>query len=193
MMNIRRLANGLTLILLLICALLGVIIYTEIQGSGDYSDITASNREKDGNNKSEIGVLNNISQAEVAISQFSEVLNRPLFVEGRMPFEEEKSEGISVPVTSPLRLSLEGVVLSPDSRVAVVKDLSDNEIIRLGIGMSHNGWQVKTIEPQTVEFERNGEVQSINIELANEPAGRNNKPGLRMPVNRRAQPNPRRR
>lgn len=191
-MNIHRLANGLTLILILICSLLGVIIYTEIRGMGDYNDMTAANSEKY-ENKSEIGVLKNISQTDVPISQFTEVLNRPLFVEGRMPYEEEKSENVSAPVTSPLRLSLEGVVLSPDSRVAVVKDLSDNEIIRLGIGMSHNGWRVKTIEPQTVEFERNGELQSIHIELANEPADTKNKPGLRLPINRKGQPVPRRR
>jgi hypothetical protein len=53
--------------------------------------------------------------------------------------------------------------------------------------MSHNGWRVKTIEPQTVEFERNGEVQSINIELANEPVDKGRKPGVRLPVNRRNQ------
>ncbi|MGD8590424.1 MAG: type II secretion system protein N [Chromatiales bacterium] len=187
-MNIYRLANGLTLILLLVCTLLVIVIYTEIQGTGIYNDMAHGNKENDQNIKSETSILNNISQTDVAISQFSEVLNRPLFAQGRMPYEEEKNENISLPVTSPLRLSLEGVVLSPDSQVAVVKDLSTNEILRLGIGMSHNGWRVKTIEPQAVEFERDGEVQTINIELANAPDDRSRNPRFKTPTQRNRQP-----
>jgi hypothetical protein len=193
MMNIYRLANGLTLILLLICSLLVMIIYAEMQGIGASTDMADANKEKNENIKSETGILNNISQTDVVISQFTEVLNRPLFVQGRMPYEEEKNENISIPISSPLRLSLEGVVLSPDSQVAVVKDLSNNEIMRLGIGMSHNGWRVTTIEPQTVEFERDDEVQTINIELASEPEDRKRKPRFRTPNQRNRQPPPARR
>ena len=190
-MNIYRLANGLTIVLLLVCSLLAVMIYTEIKGLGNHDDDFDQNVEKNQNVKSDGGILNNIAQNDVAISQFSEILNRPLFVQGRMPYEEEKIENISAPVMSPLRLSLEGVVLSPESRVAVVKDLSTNEIIRLGVGISHNGWRVQSIEPQTVEFERNGEVQSINIELANEPKENTGKPPeRRLPINRKRPPPP---
>jgi type II secretory pathway component PulC len=193
MMNIYRMVNGLTLILLLICSLLVVIIYGEIQGMGDYSHMVDVKGENNQNAKSETGILNNIATTDVAISQYSEVLNRPLFVQGRMPFEEENNEDTAIPVISPLRLSLEGVVLSPESRVAVVKDLSNNEILRLGVGMSHNGWRVKRIEPQTVDFERDGEVQSINIELANEAEASQRRPGFKLPINRNDRSNRRRR
>jgi type II secretory pathway component PulC len=191
-MNFYRLANGLTLILLAICVSLIFIIYTELQSGQDLNAMSDSNSMKNKKVESETGILNNISSTDVSISQFSEVLNRPLFVEGRMPYEEEQTENISVTVLSPLKLSLEGVVLSPQSKVAVVKDLSNNEIMRLGIGMSHNGWRVKTIEPQTVEFERNGEVQSIDIELAKDSESQR-KAGYKLPIKRKGRPSPRNR
>jgi len=192
-MSIYRLANGLTLILLLVCVLLGVVIYTEIRNMGVYDNMAAGNGDNDGDMNPESGILSNISQSSVAVSQFSEILTRPLFVQGRMPDEEESAENISAPVLSPLRLSLEGVVLSPESRIAVVKDLSSNEIVRLGVGTSHNGWRVKSIEPQTVQFERNGEEQSISIERTSASTDeRASKPGFKLPINRPRNQPPRR-
>lgn len=190
MMNIYRMANGLTLILLSICMLLAIIIYTEIQSIGNYDNMVGGNGGKNQKVDSQTGILNNIASTDIAISQFSEVLNRPLFVQGRMPFVEEENKNIAIPTLSPLRLSLEGVVLSPTTQVAVLKDLSSNELIRLGIGMSHKGWQLKGIEPQSVEFERNGEVQSIVLERATESPERNKKPAFKLPVNRRNLPVP---
>jgi hypothetical protein len=129
----------------------------------------------------ETGILSSISQTNIAINQFTEIINRPLFVEGRMPSDDENQSTDALPKTSPLKLTLEGVVISPGSRVAVVKDDKNNNILRLVEGMSHNGWKVNNIQSQSVEFVRGDDVQTINIEIVRNPPVSRIKSPTRLP------------
>ncbi len=186
-MNIYRMANGLTLILLLICTLLMFVIYIEWQGLDDINttlDIDNGNKQ---DLKQDSEILNNISQSNIAISQFVEILNRPLFVQGRMPFEEEQQEKNNTTILSQLKLTLEGIVISPESRVAVVRDITNNSIVRLEVGMIHNGWRLKNVQKQSADFERGDETQTIQIELANTQADKDKTPALKLPINRKGQ------
>ena len=187
-MNISRLVNGMTLMLLVFCLIFAAIIYIETKNMGN-GFVQSTDQVKNPNH--EAGILSGITQSTIAISQYSAILSRPLFVEGRMPFTEQEEEKSIVPTLSPLKLTLEGVVLSPETRVAVVRDLTNNNILRLGIGMAHNGWKVQKVDTQSVEFVRGGETQMIEIELSKAPAkaDKTNASRLRSPVNQRAQRN----
>ena len=70
------------------------------------------------------------------IEAFGEVLERPLFTAGREPPEEP---AVAAPTTAAIptaliRLRLEGVALTPQTRVAVVRDLASNQLLRLAEG-----------------------------------------------------------
>jgi hypothetical protein len=96
------------------------------------------------------------------IAAFSEITERPLFMQGREP----PSEAIVAPVAarqSQLRLKLEGVALTPDSKIAVLLDLSNNKVLHLAIGMKHQGWELTSVTDNIATFKR-GE-QSLELTL----------------------------
>jgi hypothetical protein len=166
-----------------------IVIYTEWRNMGDIDSSLESKNNKKINLTTDTGVLNSISQSNIAITQFAEILNRPLFVQGRMPFEEEQQEKNIMTNLSPLKLSLEGIVISPVSSVAVARDLTNNTIIRIGVGMQHNGWRLKNVEAQSAEFERGGEIQTIKIEVGKTQQEKTDTPALKLPINRKGQTN----
>ena len=96
------------------------------------------------------------------IAAFSEITERPLFREDREP----PSETIPAPVAakqSPLRLKLEGVALTPDSKIAVLLDLSNNKVLHLAIGKKHQDWELTSVTDTVATFKR-GE-QSLELTL----------------------------
>ena len=65
----------------------------------------------------------------------------------------------------PLRARLEGVALVGDARVAVIRDLSTNEGLRLSEGMEFKGWTVDAVEPDRALLKRGDrQVQELKLE-----------------------------
>lgn len=114
------------------------------------------------------------------LTSFNEITERPLFTEGRLPPEKPAEEvAVKIPVT-PLRLSLEGVVITPQSRIAVITDLQTNELLRLAEGMSHSDWKVTKVEKDTVTITRGKQETILALQPEEEPAvGR--EPKLKLP------------
>jgi len=65
----------------------------------------------------------------------------------------------------PLRLKLEGVALGGGSRTALLRDQSDNSLIHLAEGMTHNGWVLELIGSANAVFSRDGEVAELNLDV----------------------------
>lgn len=108
-----------------------------------------------------------------AIASFDEILERPLFTEGREPPPEPEPAAVPVAIATPLRLQLEGVAISTGARVAVVRDLSNNELIRIAEGDKHQGWTVESVQPTGATFSRGKETRELSMELdENAPARR---------------------
>ncbi len=95
------------------------------------------------------------------IATFSEITERPLFMEGREPPPEPKAEPVAATRPVPLRLLLEGVAITPAAEIAVVRDLSSNKILQLAKGMKHQGWELTSITATSVTFERGDQSQVI--------------------------------
>lgn len=95
-----------------------------------------------------------------ALQRFKATVQKPLFSRSRRPVVPEKTVDSS-PAPIDLGLSLKGILYSDDSRLAVFLGKKGDEEIHLAEGESHHGWTVKTIEPKTVVFERNGTEQQL--------------------------------
>ena len=80
------------------------------------------------------------------IEDYDEVLVRPLFVEGRTPPEPSAQEEQQAAPTRDEGLAkfwkLEGLVLTPEARVALVRGKRDRKLLRLTAGEVFEGWEV---------------------------------------------------
>jgi len=57
------------------------------------------------------------------------------------------------------------VALSSGSRVALLRDQSDNSLIHLAEGMTHNGWTLDRVESDKAAFSRDSEITELNLEV----------------------------
>ncbi len=181
-MSIRHIGNGVTVILLLLCILLSTLIFKQwVKYSQDGPVIDVSQvkpiKEKPVSSNLFLGMQNK----SILISQFSEILARPLFTEGRLPDEVPEPEKVLTEQVGLPKLKLEGVVISPESRVAVVRDLTNNELLRLIEGMIHAGWRVATVNTDEAVLEREGETHQLPLELVNKAGTKSTTSRFRLP------------
>ena len=75
-----------------------------------------------------------------------------------------------IPATSPLR-SGPLVVMTKDSKLAVVRDLSNNKVLHIGKGEKHQDWELTDISDNEVTFSRGGQNQILSLDTKkNNPA-----------------------
>ena len=96
---------------------------------------------------------------------FTSILQRPLLYANRkLPAPPPVVAAAEIP-KEPLRLTLEGVALSGGSRVALLRDQSNNSLIHIAEGMAHNGWTLQRIESDKAVFSRDSEISELNLEV----------------------------
>ena len=98
-----------------------------------------------------------------AMATFSEITERPLFREDRQPPPEPERAPAALRITSPLRLQLEGVAITPESSIAVVRDLSNNKMLSLTMGMKHQGWELTAMTATVATFTRGEQKEEITL------------------------------
>lgn len=92
----------------------------------------------------------------------SEMLDRPLFFSDRRLPELPKVDVAPAVAPTPLLLKLEGVALTGESRVAVLRDLSNNQLLQLAEGMMHDGWTLDSVTAASASFSR-GQQTSVLV------------------------------
>jgi len=96
-----------------------------------------------------------------SMTDLSETLDRPLFFpDRRLPVAPARADAPS----EPLRLRLEGVAIVGDSRVALLRDTSNNQLLQLAEGMSHDGWVLEAVESGSARFARGSELTEVPLE-----------------------------
>ena len=102
-----------------------------------------------------------LSFAMPAAETFSGILERPLFSPTRRP----PAEGtVTIESSAPeLEVTLVGVIISAEERIAILKPTDGARFARLSLGDSFHGWILESIEPDRVTF-RKGEIEE-HIEL----------------------------
>ncbi|MES9939494.1 MAG: hypothetical protein ABW104_03275 [Candidatus Thiodiazotropha sp. 6PLUC2] len=116
----------------------------------------------------------------VPLNIYSEITERPLFREGRLP-PEEPDEPAKSPIVrqAPLKLRLEGVVITPKNRVAVIRDLNNNRLLRVAQGMNQNDWKLETVDTASATVVRRG--KKIKLELQIEKDVKGVPPRMKLP------------
>jgi len=99
-----------------------------------------------------------------AFETFAEVLERPLLFADRKLPAVAVEQAVQAP-REPLRLTLEGVALTSESRVALLRDQQNNVLVQVAEGMLHNGWTLESIESDKAVFTRDGETTELPLEV----------------------------
>lgn len=164
MIQANQLINGLTLILATLVALLALIVAMEWRNyqTQDIEQSYIQGAQISGQEKMTAATQG----AEIEhpkIDQFREIIERPLFIEGRQP-EEDVPVVVQQTQIEPLSLRLEGVVKSGDANVALLRDTTTNGLMRLSPGMRYKDWQVKEVDSEQVVMLR-GESEEMVILL----------------------------
>ena len=114
---------------------------------------------------------------------YASVIERPLFLPDRRPPPDEPDEEPEPEVEDLSDLAgtdLTTVVITPEIVSAWVRSPTQRETVRLRIGDDYEGWTVKTIEPDKLTLERQGETNEVILrDYANAPSPI---PPTRMPV-----------
>jgi len=158
--------NHLTHYLLGICVLLAGILALEIHNMVQIQDDTTPEAQP------AVEQLTRDVFTAPRIATFSEIIERPLFSKDRTPPPEPKIIPAAAAKVLPLRLQLEGVAITPEAKIAVIRDLSNNKMLRLEKGMKHQGWDLISVTATGATFKRGEQSQVITLETEKNNRGR---------------------
>lgn len=122
------------------------------------------------------------------LQYYTAITDRPLFYEDRKPIvfvEPEKKKETNSLVkkrTKPDQYYLSGVIITPDSRLAVIRDATRKNTERLSIGDTYSGWTLTQIDPLKVTL-RKGDQEKV-LELSVKPSLDNVKSLFNRPGNK---------
>ncbi len=110
--------------------------------------------------------------------EYAIVLDRPIFNEDRQPTpvtDTAASAKSEEATAKPLNATLTSIILTPDVKLAIVKnnDTGESEVIRIGrpLAGEQNGWKLVEVSPRGATFEGQG-LGRQSLELAvNETGG----------------------
>jgi hypothetical protein len=162
-MNQMRLYNHLTISLCFLCGALILISLAEITfldpaDSATYSDTSNTNIDPP--------KITNLEFIPISPGNFTHILQRPLLFEARrMPAAPAVAAQPKKPQT-PLRLKLEGIAISSDRRIALLRNTADNQLLQLVEGMSHDGWTLEELNSTSGKFIRGSAVTEIMLETS---------------------------
>ena len=161
--NLRFIETGnfQTRILLSLCGLLTFVILAEWLLPVRADEIDELNADPA---DLELPTLTSSTYVHPHIDDFGAILERPVFFKNRkLP---PKVAAAPAAALAPIRLKLEGVAIVAEARIAVLRNLADNQLVQLAEGMSHDGWTLETVDVDGAIFRRGDQVSEISLELA---------------------------
>lgn len=166
-MNIRA-AEMTTRVLLGVCAVFGALLLVLYAGYGrGYGWLSDS----EGARQLAAGNIDRASFVPPPLTTFAAIDQRPLFNEDRRPAPVEATAATDAPPQVPLNIQLTGVIVTPDTRIALITDKTRNQSLSLKVGMPLEGdqaaWTLVQINPRSVVFESvNNERSEVELEVA---------------------------
>jgi len=164
-MNRISFGNKLTPVLLAACVLFGFIITFEWYALSRQDEITTGSKVQPATaNDTQ---LTRTVYVAPDFEAFNEIIERPLFTEGRTPLQQPTPEQtpINPEKQTPLALILEGIALTPVAKIVVVREITSNKLLRLAEGAKHQGWEVESIHATGATFIRGEQTHELTLEL----------------------------
>ena len=117
-----------------------------------------------------VGVISDTASVVPAekpeISNFEEVVSRPLFTQTRRPIPRTSES--AAPISESLNFDLLGVVISPVGRTALLRPKPSGELLRVVEGQTVEGWEVRAIKPTEIVLGRGKADTSSQVIKINE-------------------------
>lgn len=119
-----------------------------------------------------------------ALDEYAEVTARPLFNEDRRPDpEEEGGEGEpeqeQLAGLEPPPVTLSGVIITPETRVAMLEHNRRNEQLALEQGDTLDGWTLESVEERRIVFASGDALEPVMLEVYTGAAGGGRRSGSR--------------
>ena len=92
---------------------------------------------------------------------FSEIIERPLFSQSRRPPPEAGDQDPDNPAL--LNFHLVGVIVSTQSRVALIRPTTEGPLLRKTIGEDLDGWEISEINSSTVIIKRGTATETLRL------------------------------
>ncbi|MGH8507625.1 MAG: hypothetical protein ACREVH_02745 [Gammaproteobacteria bacterium] len=99
------------------------------------------------------------------LSQFQEVITRPLFLKTRRPAPVANAVTATqaAPNAELSKYVVTGIVITSEQRFALIRGINDNTVQRVADGQQFHGWSVRAIENEAVVFTRESEEERLPL------------------------------
>lgn len=149
-----------SLVLVVLCGILGAVIYLELalgshprpvsHGFGSSEPVTIETPEP--------------GFTMPALDDFSEIAARPLFLPSRRPLPPE--EGAAQSGSSAIQrqqFTLLGVIIFADERMAVLQRRNSRQVLRVVEGQQIDGWVVDAVMPDHVVLRQRDVIEEVSL------------------------------
>lgn len=154
-------SGSATLLALLVCLFLGGVIYLQLEAGGHAEAPTVATVDTAAER---VALPAETSYEPPIFAEFSEAIDRPLFAPSRRPPREAAPEVVAVAAQKQsFGFELVGVLISPEERVALIRQDGVTDLQRVSPGRRLNGWQVELIEPDHVVFRSGETVRQVHL------------------------------
>jgi len=158
-----RFVNRLTLLLLLVCLTLGGVVAWELRSAQAMVAEPGQSIFDDRQTSPPADATLPASLPKTALQIYQTILDRPLFIKGRRP-PEPPPPAVVAKNTKPLHFVLEGVALSGNKRVALLRNARSRELISIEEGGAQDDWSITSVLADRVVMSRNGLEQELLLE-----------------------------
>ncbi len=162
--------KGIKFILLCTTCVMGYLLWSQINKPVTLPDI--DNIDKKSIDKNELSI-SDIQLGTPPISDFDEMINRPLFFEDRQPFiyeeivEKKLKQKKRYSRKSSEEYFLNAVVITPEKKIAIIQSSKAKEPQRIALGETINGWTLESIEAKEIKLSSGKETKTLVLEVKN--------------------------
>lgn len=166
----RRRGGNLPAVLFLLCLGLGYALFIEVSAEDPGADVGPTAAAV----PARVAELPPPAGFQLPpIETFSETIARPVFSKTRRPPPPGEAPETPQSDPKPVGFRLTGVVITPDGRTALIRQLRTGEIAELVLGQQIEGWLVESILPDRVVLSFGTTRKEVKIEDVVRPATRN--------------------
>ena len=173
-----RPARMRSFLLLALCAALTALIAQEYeQGGGLWAAPGVSDEASEKSSGAKPRALPSAAFGLPPAQQFNEIVERTLFEASRRPAPEEADEMPAAAAAELRDLTLTGVVITPEAKVALFRDKTPNQVIRLEPGNAFGKWLLDEVRENGVTLRRglaSREFRLYEVEDGTRPSPRSN-------------------
>ncbi|PCJ40019.1 MAG: hypothetical protein COA71_12690 [SAR86 cluster bacterium] len=119
----------------------------------------------------EISIPINLASIVNPTNNYSIISDRPLFTVDRQPYQapiQELPPETTAPSSTPelepeeeINFSIQGIILSPQTQIALLKLGNSSDVQRVRVGESIESWEITAIENNQVVIQKNGNVRTL--------------------------------